>query len=94
MPNYVKRHWNETRGDQFDGWGTSWWYFETADDGGVIRQVENYESGVFLYYDAKRDVDSCGGLVLVPLDLSNPHYLYILKHQFEAIWERAVKAAE
>lgn len=49
MLKYARRHWNETRGGQHDALGTSWWYFEVADDGRVIRQVEQYESGVLLH---------------------------------------------
>lgn len=50
------------RGDQYDAWGTSWWYFEVADDGRVIRQVEQYESGVLLHYSAEHDEDTYGEL--------------------------------
>jgi hypothetical protein len=45
MPTYVKRHWVELRGDEHNAWGTSWWYFEVDDNGGVLRQVELYDSG-------------------------------------------------
>ncbi|GGZ05135.1 hypothetical protein GCM10007388_43420 [Pseudoduganella plicata] len=93
MLKHVKRHWNETRGDQHDDWGTSWWYFEVAADGRVIRQVEQYESGTLLHYDAKRDIDTCGGLALEPLDLSESGYQEILDKEFEHVWELASKAA-
>jgi len=29
---YFKFHWEESRGDAYDDWGASWWYFEVADD--------------------------------------------------------------
>lgn len=48
MSTYVKRHWNEPRGDEHDAWGTSWWYFEVDDEGRVLRQIEQYDSGVRL----------------------------------------------
>lgn len=93
MPKHVKRHWNETRGDQHEGWGTSWWYFEVADDGCIIRQVEHYESGTLLHYDAEHDVDAYGGLASAPLDLSGSAYLDILDEEFEQVWKRAIEAA-
>ncbi len=83
------RPWNETRGDQYDGWGTSWWYFEVADDGQVTRQIEVYESGALLRYDVKWDVDAYGGLTTERLDLSESAYLDILGQDFEQVWERA-----
>ena len=92
MLKYVKRHWNETRGDQHDVWGTSCWYFEVTEDGQVVRQVEQYESGALLHYDANHDVDAYGGLASEPLNLSEPAYLEILDQEFEQVWESAIKA--
>jgi hypothetical protein len=40
---YFKAYWDESRGDKFDSWGRSWWYFETDDGGNVLRQVEKFE---------------------------------------------------
>lgn len=77
MLKHARRHWNETRGDQHDALGTSWWYSEVADDGRVIRQVEQYESGVLLHYGAEHLEDRYGGLAQMLLDLSESVYLYI-----------------
>lgn len=93
MTKHVKRHWNETRGDQYDAWGTSWWYFEVADEGRVIRQVEQYESGALLHYGADRDEDKYGGLAQEPLDLSEFEYLYIPEREFEQVWKKALSIA-
>lgn len=93
MLKYVKRHWNEARGDEHDTWGTSWWYFEVADDGSVIRQIEQYESGVLLHYCAGHDEDAFGVLAQVALDLSESEYLYIQKQEFEQRWEKALGVA-
>jgi len=93
MLKHVKRHWNETRGDQHDAWGTSWWYFEIADDGRVIRQVEQYDSGVLLHYGAEHDEDTYGSLAQEPLDLSESEYLYIPEQEFEQVWKNALGAA-
>ena len=32
LMRYFKFHWEESRGDAYDDWGASWWYFEVADD--------------------------------------------------------------
>lgn len=93
MLKHVERHWNETRGDQHSHWGTSWWYFEVADDGLAIRQVEQYESGVLLHYGAEHDEDTYGGLVQEPLDLSESEYLYISEQEFVQVWKKALGMA-
>lgn len=72
MPIYVKRHWNETRGDQYDAWGTSWWYFEVGTDGWVTRQIEQYNSGMQLRYGPEHEDDEFGGLAQAALTLSEP----------------------
>ncbi|MDN4051553.1 hypothetical protein QPK32_00455 [Massilia sp. YIM B02763] len=92
MLKHVKRHWNETRGDQHDGWGTSWWYFEVANDGQVVRHLEQYQSGELLHYDLQHDSDTYGGLAKDTLDLSEAAYLYISAEEFEQVWERAIQA--
>ena len=38
LMRYFKREWSETRGDAFDSWGSSFWYFETEDS-----EVSPYE---------------------------------------------------
>ena len=86
MPTYVKRHWNDLRGDEHDAWGTSWWYFEVDDEGGVLRQIEQYDSGVRLCYGEQHIEDEFGGLSQAPLDLSEPEYTAISSQDFEAAW--------
>src|SRR4051812_34097671 len=48
--HFYRRRWDETRGDEFDSWGHSLWYFETDDEGWPIRQVELYDAGRVLRY--------------------------------------------
>ena len=55
MNKYFKRKWNETRGDEFDSWGTSIWYFEIGPDGYPIKQIELYENGNRLKYHSKKN---------------------------------------
>lgn len=88
MPIYVKRHWNETRGDQYGAWGTSWWYFEVDEHGAVVRQIEKYDGGMQLCYCAEHESDEFGGLAEVELDLSEPEYSPISHQDFELLWQR------
>jgi len=86
MTTYVKRHWNELRGGEHDAWGTSWWYFEVDDKCRVLRQIEQYDSGVRLYYGDQHIEDEFGGLSQIPLNLSEPGYTAISSQDFEAAW--------
>lgn len=66
---YFKRKWDETRGDQYDSWGTSIYYFEVGLDGYPIRQIEIYENGNSLFYGPDQLFDDYGGLGDQALDL-------------------------
>ena len=84
---YTKFRWDEDRGDQFAAWGGSWWYFETGPDGYVTRQVEVYDSGVRLRYDADHRDDEFGGLSQgheSKLDRSADQELSAA--EFQAVW--------
>ena len=89
MPDYVKRHWDETRGDRYEAWGTSWWYFEVDGVGWVTRQIEQYDSGPLRCYSAAHERDEFGGISEKPLDLSEPGYIAISHQEFESIWRAA-----
>ena len=59
---FYRRRWAETRGDEFDGWGQSVWYFEVGDDGWPIRQVEVYDAGRVSRYGPDHQEDRYGRL--------------------------------
>ena len=86
MLTYVKRHWDELRGDEHEAWGTSWWYFEVHHNGTVLRQIEQYDSGVRLCYGGNHKEDGFGGLSQTTLDLSDSTYIAISSQDFEAAW--------
>ena len=50
---YYKYKWNELRGDQFDNWGFSMWYFEIGEDDFPNRQIEIYENDKVLKCPSK-----------------------------------------
>ena len=85
--NYYKRNWNETRGDQYDSWGKSIWYFETDNNGEVLRQIEAYENGKILKYDNHNIEDEFGGLADQNLDLTEFVEFSIEKEVFENKWK-------
>lgn len=89
MPRYLKRHWNEGRGDEYDSWGTSWWFFEVDDSGGVIRQAELYEVGRLLRYSRVHAEDEFGALADSSLDVADAEYTSISQDEFESVWNRS-----
>ena len=86
---YFKAYWDESRGDKFDSWGHSWWYFETNDNCDVLRQVEKYENGVILRYDKLHVEDEYGGLAEEPLTIEGTGVgsSSINKADFEQEWD-------
>lgn len=83
---YFKRHWDEPRGDEHDPWGTSWWFFEVDDEAHPVRQLQLYESGRVLRYDASHLDDAHGGLGDQPLDLEAFAAHEISAEVFERTW--------
>lgn len=89
MPNrFYRRRWAETRGDEFDNWGHSVWYFELADDGWPVRQVEAYDAGRVLRYGPDHTEDRFGGLGQTSLYESGDDWtrFEITKSEFEQAW--------
>lgn len=84
---YFKRNWNETRGDQYDSWGKSVWFFETDDNGEVLRQIEVYDNGKVLKYDNENSEDEFGMLADQNLDLTEFNEFTIEKEEFENNWK-------
>lgn len=62
MNKYYKIFWDESRGDEYNDWGTSWWYFEVDSDSQIIRQLELYNNGNLLVYGQDHLEDEYGGL--------------------------------
>jgi hypothetical protein len=85
---YFKRPWDETRGDQYDAWGTSVWYFELDADGSAVRQVEEYASGVLLKYSETEKDDEYGTLADQPIDLDEGGWEGITSAEFESVWRK------
>lgn len=86
---YFRRPWNETRGDSFDHWGTSFWYFETDKKGKIFRQIEAYENGKKLKYSLTFPADKYGQLEKRLLNLINFSTFQIKQIDFEKIWIRS-----
>tara|TARA_R110000764_G_scaffold109468_1_gene195631 strand:+ start:1249 stop:2184 length:936 start_codon:yes stop_codon:yes gene_type:complete len=84
---YFKRKWNETRGDQYDNWGTSTFFIETDVSGNPSRQIEKYDNGIVLKYGDKKTEDEFGMLGYQDLDLEEFSEFEISKTDFENEWE-------
>lgn len=85
---YVKRRWDENRGDKHDGFGRSWWYFEIDPACNVIRQVERYDNGKILGYNSRMSRDEYGGLSAEPLDSSLDGFEFTNDAEFNRLWEQ------
>ena len=85
---YVKRRWEEKRGDGHDEFGYSWWYFEIDSTCGVIRQIEQYDNGLVVGYSSGKSTDEFGGLSTVPLEASLDGYDFTNELEFEQVWAR------
>jgi hypothetical protein len=88
---FYRRRWNESRGDEFDSWGHSVWYFEVDDGGWPVRQVEVYDTGPVLRYGPGREEDQYGGLGQGSLDDLGDDWsrFVITQGEFEHVWNSA-----
>ncbi len=86
MPRHYKRFWDESRGDANDDWGTSTWYFEVDDERYASRQIEVYENGNVLKYDAGLASDDYGGLSGPQFDEAEYAEFEISAQHFERVW--------
>ena len=87
---YFKRDWEETRGDEFDNWGTSTFYFETDETGLPIKQLEKYQNGQVLKFDQINPLNQFGMLSDQTLDLDEFKNFEITKEEFQNIWSLEV----
>lgn len=84
---WFRRRWEESRGDEYDAWGPSTWFFEVGADGWPRRQVEVYDDGPTLRYGPERDEDRYGGLGQVRLDEFEDWSRWaISSEEFEEAW--------
>lgn len=87
---FFKRRWEESRGDEYDAWGASTWYFEIGEDSFPIRQVEIYDRGPTLRYGPEHDEDQYGFLSYAKFDDDEDWTPWeIPRAQFELAWNQA-----
>jgi hypothetical protein len=83
---YFRYEWNASRGDEFADWGSAVLWNEMAEDGYVVRQLEVYENGVVLKYDALHLEDKYGFLSDQPLEPEKYGVPEVSAEAFEAAW--------
>jgi hypothetical protein len=85
---FYRRRWDESRGDEFDAWGHSVWYFEVDDAGRPVRQIEVYDSGPVLRYGPGYEKDQYGGLGQANLDDPDQDWsqFVLSPGAFERVW--------
>lgn len=86
--NYFRYQWNDTRGDEFNDWGISTYWFEMGNDGYVTRQMEVYENGIILKYDYSHTNDEYGFLADQPLEPWEIEIIEIPFEEFEHEWSK------
>ncbi|WP_281938892.1 hypothetical protein [Micromonospora sp. AKA38] len=88
---FYRRRWDESRGDEFDVWGHSVWYFEVNDGGWPVRQVEVYDHGPVLRYGPGHETDRYGGLGQASLDDPEEDWspFVATRDAFERVWDSA-----
>ena len=85
---YFKQKWEEPRGDEYDSWGNSVWYFELGEDGFPTRQIELYDNGNRLKYHSGKKFDDYGSLGDQTLDIELKEF-EIEKDEFELAWNKS-----
>ncbi|MBF4487423.1 hypothetical protein [Flavobacterium sp. CSZ] len=85
---YYKRHFNESRIEKFETWGTCGFYFESNQKGEILRQIEVYENGRRLKYSEEILEDEFGFLSDQKIDLLEFEKFIINKKDFEYQWEQ------
>jgi hypothetical protein len=83
---YFKRYWDESRGDAYDAWGCSWWYFEADRAGVVARQVEVYDHGPTLRYSRAQPIGPFGFMCDQSLDFAEFVKYEVSATEFESVW--------
>ena len=84
---YYQRQWSEKRGDEYDNWGTSNWYFEIDEKGFPVRQIEKYENGKVLKYDLENMEDEFGELGEQKIEFEEFAEFEITKEEFIKEWK-------
>lgn len=84
---YFKAEWNETRGDDYDFWGTSIWFLELDLENYPVRQIEVYHNGNRLKYDSVKMIDNFGMLGDQAVEIEEMNGIEISHSEFESQWE-------
>lgn len=84
---YYKRHFDEIRTEESEPWGTCDYYFETNQDGEVLRQIEVYENGRKLKYSQQFIKDEFGFLSDQTIEFFDFKNFTITKNEFEFQWQ-------
>ena len=92
---YFRSNWPETRGDEYDHWGTATYWLEVDTEKTVVRQLEIYANGSVLKYDLQKQHDEYGGLSDQPLDARQlgSHGITMVEEtyqRFEEMWSQSI----
>lgn len=85
---YHKRTFDEPRIENNEIWGNCEYFFETNQDGEIVRQIEIYQNGKILKYSELNIEDEFGFLADQAIDLEEFKQFEISKIEFENKWEQ------
>jgi hypothetical protein len=85
MPFY-RREGHELRGDRYDFWGNSEWWFDVDDQNHAVRQIELYSTGPMKRYSTSHPEDEASGLTSEPFDVTEWLPFRVEPAAFEALW--------
>ncbi len=84
---FFRREWNESRGDEFDAWGTAVYYFAVSRlDLVPTQQMEVYANGTVLKYTSRHPSDKYGMLSDQALELEDFAPFEISSEAFSRSW--------
>jgi len=90
LVDYVKAYWDESRGDEFDHWGNTMYYFELDDDFYPTRQIQIYDNGNSLKYSRTHYLDDRYGMLSdQPLELDEMPCEKLSPEEFQNMWEKS-----
>lgn len=85
---YLKIKWPESRGDQYDDWGTSTWLVEIDESNNTTRHIEVYSNGNRLKYSSDHKEDKFGKLNDQVLDENELGAEMLSKTEYEKEWNK------
>jgi hypothetical protein len=87
---YFQWEWKKPRGDEYDSWGASTYFFETSPGGEVLRELRVFEHGKVLKHRPDHREDIYGQMAHALHAIDKFSHLEIPAHIFENAWDNSI----